>query len=83
MKTTIEIDCTPSEARELLGLPDVREIQSRVMKDLQERMTLKLDSTSPDALLREWFTFDPQWLKPFFGRVFKDGFGAPENKERG
>ncbi len=35
MKVTIEIDCTPIEAREFLGLPDVRPMQSAMMDKLR------------------------------------------------
>ena len=35
MKVTIEVDCTPLEAREFMGLPDVQPMQTAMMEKLQ------------------------------------------------
>jgi hypothetical protein len=37
MKVTVEVDCTPEEARRFLGLPDVVPTQQAVMEKLQQR----------------------------------------------
>ena len=34
MKVTVEIDCTPDEARQFMGLPDVKPLQAAVMAKL-------------------------------------------------
>jgi len=34
MKVTIDIDCTPAEARAFFGLPDVQPLQTAVMDRL-------------------------------------------------
>ena len=31
MKITVEIDCTPDEARQFLGLPDMKPMQAALM----------------------------------------------------
>ena len=38
MKVNIEIDCTPLEARQFFGLPDVSPMQIAVMDKLQQQM---------------------------------------------
>ena len=38
MKVNIEIDCTPLEARQFFGLPDVQPMQTAVMEKLQQQM---------------------------------------------
>ena len=38
MKITVDIDCTPQEARTFLGLPEVEKMQEAVMKELQAKM---------------------------------------------
>lgn len=58
MKVQIEIDCTPFEAREFLGLPDVTPIQTAVMEKLQQQMMSNIEQVSPEALLQSWF--DPK-----------------------
>jgi hypothetical protein len=60
MKVNIEIDCTPLEARQFFGLPDVGPMQAAVMDKLQHQMTSNLDKISPEALIQSWFSFDPK-----------------------
>jgi hypothetical protein len=54
MKITIDVDCTPEEARTFLGLPDVQPMQAAMMEVVQQRMQQALDSTDPEALMRTW-----------------------------
>jgi Family of unknown function (DUF6489) len=56
MKVNIEIDCTPLEARQFFGLPDVAPMQTAVMDKLQQQMT---------ANIQNWFTFDPKLAERF------------------
>ena len=60
MKVNIEIDCTPLEARQFFGLPDVSPMQTAVMDRLQQQMLANIDKVSPEALIQSWFTFDPK-----------------------
>ena len=63
MKVQIEIDCTPFEAREFLGLPDVTPIQTAVMEKLQQQMMSNIEKVSPEALMQSWF--DPKIAERF------------------
>jgi hypothetical protein len=54
MKISIDIDCTPLEARRFLGLPDVEAMQKAMMDQLQERMMSALASTDPEMLMKTW-----------------------------
>lgn len=54
MKVTIDIDCTPEEARALFGLPDVRPMQDALLKKIEERTAATLDAMTPEALLNTW-----------------------------
>ena len=38
MKMTIEIDCTPIEARAFLGLPDVTALNEHMVAEMQKRL---------------------------------------------
>ncbi len=60
MKVTVEIDCTPDEARQFFGLPDVKPMQQAMMAKLEAQMTDAVDRFSPDTLLRNWLAFGPQ-----------------------
>jgi hypothetical protein len=54
MKITIDIDCTPDEARHFLGLPDVKPMQDAMMRVIEERMRANLQAMDPDTLLKTW-----------------------------
>ena len=62
MKVTVNIDCTPEEARAFLGLPDVKPMQEQLMRELQERMAANIRAMEPEAMLRTWL---PATLKGF------------------
>jgi hypothetical protein len=69
MKVNIEIDCTPLEARQFFGLPDVAPMQTAVMDKLQQQVLSNIDKVSPESLIQSWFTFDPK-LAQRFGDMF-------------
>jgi hypothetical protein len=69
MKVNVEIDCTPAEARQFFGLPDVAPMQNAVMDRLQQQMTSNIDKISPESLMQSWFTFDPK-IAERFGDMF-------------
>ena len=56
MKVTIEVDCTPSEARRFFGLPELEPIQQAVMKRLEEQMLEQITNLSPEGLLKNWLS---------------------------
>ncbi|MDB5374711.1 MAG: hypothetical protein JWP04_3353 [Belnapia sp.] len=60
MKINVEVDCTPEEARQFLGLPDLRPMQDAVMARIQQQMLDGVDALSPEALLRTWMPLAPQ-----------------------
>jgi hypothetical protein len=65
MKINVEIDCTPLEARQFFGLPDVQPMQAAVMDKLQQQMMSNIEKVSPEALMQSWFTFDPKIAERF------------------
>ena len=62
MKFSVDVDCTPEEARAFLGLPDVRPMQEHLMRELQERMAANIRAMEPEAMIRTWL---PATLKGF------------------
>ncbi len=54
MKISIEIDCTPEEARAALGLPDVGAMQEKLAEELAQRMSAFVRESDPEALLKTW-----------------------------
>jgi hypothetical protein len=69
MKVTFDIDCTPQEARQFFGLPDVEPMQKAFMEEVQKRMMAEVDRFSPEGLMKSWLSLAPQnvdWFKDFF-----------------
>lgn len=57
MKMTIEIDCTPVEARSFMGLPDVTALNDKLVEEMQKRMSANIAMVSPDELMKNWAAF--------------------------
>lgn len=62
MKITIEVDCTPEEARTFLGLPDVQPLQAVMMAEIEQKMAKSMSMMEPEALIKSWF---PQGMQGF------------------
>ena len=83
MKVTIEIDCTPDEARQFLGLPDLKPMQAALMARVETQMMEAADRFSPDAMLRSWMSLVPQTpdqLKEIVGKFFRSPTGGVPGK---
>lgn len=65
MKVNVEIDCTPLEARQFFGFPDVAPMQAAVLDKLQEQMMANIEKVAPEALMQSWLTFDPKLAERF------------------
>ena len=86
MKMHMELDVTPEEARQFLGLPDVRPMQAAVMAHVQQQMLDAADRMSPEGLLRSWLTLLPQGSEQMvdvFGRFMRAPFGTAGRPEGG
>jgi hypothetical protein len=84
MKVNVQIDCTPLEARQFFGLPDVQPMQTAVMEKLQNQMMDNIQKVSPEALMQSWLSFDPKFAERF-GEMFTamtglGGARAPDKK---
>ncbi len=63
MKITIDVDCTPEEARHFLGLPDVAPMQDEMMAELGRRLKSNLASMDPEILMKTWLPAGLQGLE--------------------
>ena len=78
MKVNIEIDCSPVEARQFFGLPDVGPLQAAVMERVQKEMLAEMDRLSPEAIMRTWLSLIPQGaeqIQKLFTEMFTQGLG--------
>jgi N-methylhydantoinase B/oxoprolinase/acetone carboxylase alpha subunit len=60
MKMRWEVDCSAEEARQVLGLPDVKPAQAAVMAKIEQRLLDTIDSFGPETILKSWFSLIPQ-----------------------
>ena len=78
MKVTIDIDCTPEEARAFLGLPDLGPAQRVYVEEFQKRMMVSLGTMDPAAMAKAWMPDGTasweQWRK-----MWQPGGGADES----
>ncbi len=83
MKVHVEIDCTPLEARQFFGLPDVQPMQVAMMDKLQQQMMTNIEKVSPEALMQSWLTFDPKLTERFQEMfVTMAGLGIPRSGDK-
>ena len=80
MKFSIDIDCTPEEARAFLGLPDVSDFQQQMMSQIQDQLSAHVQAMDPEALMKTWM---PMGAKAFetFQQAFMQGFGKPSSEK--
>src|SRR5271168_2506977 len=57
MKMTIEVDCSPEEARRFLGLPDVSTLNDHLVGEMKKRIDANMTMISPDELVKNWMSF--------------------------
>jgi hypothetical protein len=81
MKVNIEIECTPVEARQFFGLPNVEPMQAAVMQQLEKRILADIDRFSPEALMTNWLPVVPQGaeqIRAFFRGILSPTSGTPK-----
>ena len=89
MKITINVDCTPLEARSFLGLPNVEPMQDAMIERMHDRLSSSLDSMEPEAIMNLWFPGGMKGLgqlQEHFWRQFMAGMAqgpAANPKPRG
>jgi hypothetical protein len=81
MKITIEVDCTPEEARSFMGLPDVSQANSLYVESIAKAMK---GATGPDQLREYAETLAPmgQMGLKMFQSFVEGGMRGPRSSER-
>ncbi len=81
MKVTVEIDCTPQEARTFLGQPDVEELNAWVVGKMKASFEKNMDMLRPEELMKGWMAFGGQAQDQF--RRFMEAAAAPPPSRKG
>jgi len=73
MKFKFDIECTPEEARQFIGMPNVAPLQDKMMKEVEEKMRENIQSLDPETFVKTWMPSTVQgWgdmQKMFFGQM--------------
>lgn len=66
MKIHIDIDLSPKEAREMLGLPDIQPMQKATMEKIQEKIDQGIEEMSdPELLMKRYLPLGIQGIEQF------------------
>lgn len=68
MKITVDIECTPEEARTFLGMPDVSPLNDMIVTEMTKRAKDQLDTLAdPERLMKQWFDLSGKGVDAFQG----------------
>jgi hypothetical protein len=79
MKMTIEVDCTPEEARRFMGLPDVSALNDHLVNEMKGRIDANMSMISPDELMKNWMAFG-SGAQEHFRKLMEVGMSAATRK---
>jgi hypothetical protein len=79
MKMTIEVDCTPEEARRFMGLPDVSALNDHLVNEMKGRIDANMSMISPDELMKNWMAFGTG-AQEHFRKLMEVGLNAAWRK---
>jgi hypothetical protein len=75
MKLSIEVDCTPEEARRFMGLPDVSALNEMLMNEMRKSMEANLSMLAPEELMKSWMSFGAG-AQEQFRKLMEAGMGG-------
>lgn len=60
MKVTVNVDCTPEEARAFLGLPNVEPLNDMLVQQMKSRLEQNIQQMQPEEIMKTWSSFGVQ-----------------------
>ncbi|WP_373088211.1 DUF6489 family protein [Sneathiella sp.] len=81
MKINLDIDCTPQEARTLMGLPDVEKMQEVLMKELQKKMLENIGNMDAENMMKTWLPAGMQGFEQM-QKMFWSQFSKGEDDKK-
>jgi hypothetical protein len=82
MKVTLDVDCTPEEARAFFGLPDLKPMQDALLKKVEDRMASSLDAMTPEAMIKTWLPASVQGMEQLQKMFWASFQGAKGKQDR-
>lgn len=81
MKISIDIDCTPAEARAFFGLPDLAPMQEALLAEMQAEMKEKMQAMDAETLFKTWMPAGLEGLENIQKAFWSQMTGGAEKKE--
>jgi hypothetical protein len=85
MKFTVNVECSPEEARRFMGLPDVTPINDQLVAEMGKRMEQNLALMSPETMMQSWMSVGTQAQDAFVKLMTSAAGGAmggPASREK-
>ena len=54
MKVTVDVDCTPEEARRFMGLPDLSSVHAVYLSKMERMIDDGITADNVEAMIRAW-----------------------------
>lgn len=83
MKFTVNVECSPEEARRFMGLPDVTPINDKLVEEMGKRMEKNLALMSPDTMMSSWMSVGTQAQDAFLKLMTSGAASAFKPGEKG
>ena len=70
MKFNVEVDCTPEEARRMMGLPDLTPVHDKYVETLTAAMDGVVPKDMIDGMMRSWAPMGDAGMS-FWSKMFE------------
>lgn len=82
MKFTVNVECSPEEARRFMGLPDVTPINEALVAEMGKRMEANLKLMSGESMMSSWMSVGTQAQDAFVKLMTAGATGAAASREK-
>ena len=80
MKVTIEVDCSPEEARRFLGFPDVSPVHDMMLQQFKAAADKTSPFFDPEALAKLWMPLGGEAFQEFQRALWSAAAGKSGKK---
>ena len=81
MRVTINIDCSPAEARSFLGLPNLEPLNDLLVARVSDQVQSNMDMLDPQQLMNNWFAMGGAMREQFLNAMTSAASGASDEKD--
>jgi hypothetical protein len=76
MKFSIDVECTPEEARRFIGFPDVTPLNERLVEEMTRRLEANMALMAPETMMQSWMAIGAQAQDAFLKLMTNAAAGA-------